>query len=84
MNVNTVTVLLLLMLSFVILLISYGINMGVFFSLTTLLDQIIGYYKYSSYHTGWFGFAIILIGLFGAFLSAFGKLAFAFGMFWHY
>lgn len=57
--------------SFVILVIAYGINMGVFFSLTTLLDQIIGYYKYSSYYTGWFGFSIIIVGLFGAFFSAF-------------
>jgi hypothetical protein len=48
--------------------------MGVFFSLATLLDKIIGYYRYSSYYTGWFGFTIIIVGIFGAFFSGYGIL----------
>jgi hypothetical protein len=55
--------------------------MGVFFSLTTLLDQIIGYYRYSSYYTAWFGFAIIIVGLFGAFFSGFGMESLLFFLF---
>eukprot|EP01126_Amoeba_proteus_P022281 TRINITY_DN2255_c0_g1_i10.p1 TRINITY_DN2255_c0_g1~~TRINITY_DN2255_c0_g1_i10.p1 ORF type:complete len:287 (-),score=57.62 TRINITY_DN2255_c0_g1_i10:102-962(-) len=55
--------------SFMLLFFAYGIVMGVFYAITTLLDQLLKPYRYSSYYTGWFGFIIVVVGLLGAFIA---------------
>lgn len=57
--------------SFIALFFSFGINTGVFYAIATLLDMIIGHYLYSSHHTGWFGFSMIVAGLAGAVIGGY-------------
>eukprot|EP00898_Chlorokybus_atmophyticus_P006274 jgi/Chlat1/6648/Chrsp49S06146 len=54
---------------YVVLFLSFGLALGVFNALTTLLEQIVKPYGYSSDDAGLFGGAIILGGLFGAVTS---------------
>src|SRR5690606_30915444 len=54
---------------FVILLIGFGIAVGSFYALSTLMDQIVSPNGYSSVDSGIFGVIIVVSGIFGA-LSA--------------
>lgn len=53
---------------FLILVIGFGVSVGSFYAVSTLLDQIVSPKGYSSVNTGWFGFIIVIAGIIGAFL----------------
>lgn len=52
---------------FVLLLIAYGINTGIFYAISTLLNQIIlKHYPDASKDAGWIGLVIVLSGMVGS------------------
>eukprot|EP01127_Copromyxa_protea_P020950 TRINITY_DN7080_c0_g1_i1.p1 TRINITY_DN7080_c0_g1~~TRINITY_DN7080_c0_g1_i1.p1 ORF type:complete len:436 (-),score=41.56 TRINITY_DN7080_c0_g1_i1:13-1224(-) len=55
--------------SFIILFFAYGINIGIFYAITTLLDQMLEPFNYLSDATGWLGFIIVVVGLAGAIIG---------------
>lgn len=56
--------------NFILILMSYGINVGVFYSLSTLLNTTISeFYKNENQKIGYFGLILIVSGLFGSILG---------------
>jgi MFS family permease len=52
--------------SFLFLVFSFGSTTGVFYAITTVLDQIIGPSGYTADDAGWLGFIMIISGITGA------------------
>lgn len=52
---------------FVLLLVAYGINTGIFYAISTLLNQIIlKHYPDGNKDAGWIGLVIVLSGMVGS------------------
>ncbi|XP_076313105.1 choline/ethanolamine transporter flvcr2a-like isoform X1 [Tachypleus tridentatus] len=58
--------------NYIILLVTYGINVGVFYALSTLLNQMVLYhYPGEETNAGWIGLLIILAGMVGSVVCGF-------------
>lgn len=58
--------------NYILLLITYGINVGVFYAISTLLSQMVLFYHSGEQeNTGAIGFVIIISGMFGSVITGF-------------
>nr|CAD7450687.1 unnamed protein product [Timema bartmani] len=57
---------------YILLLVSYGINVGVFYAISTLLNQVIlSHYQNATSDAGRIGLTIVLAGMVGSAISGF-------------
>eukprot|EP01125_Pyxidicula_operculata_P017726 TRINITY_DN6242_c0_g1_i1.p1 TRINITY_DN6242_c0_g1~~TRINITY_DN6242_c0_g1_i1.p1 ORF type:complete len:391 (+),score=22.75 TRINITY_DN6242_c0_g1_i1:21-1193(+) len=52
--------------SFILMFFAFGMSVGAFYALTTLLQQMGEVYSYTPTETGWLGFLIVVVGIAGA------------------